>query len=104
VDQFTAFAVSIAGVPGTAGRARQVAYCGGVQGFELSLFAHAVAVWDVFDADISRLQVLRDELDLLIGGSQTGSPISTRLVAWAGVMSLSAAGAIVWRTARATKD
>jgi hypothetical protein len=86
------------------GALRQVAYCGVVLGLGLTIFAHAVAFWAVSDADTSRLQVLRDELDLLIGGTQTGSPMWPRLLAWAGVMSLSAAGAIIWRTARATED
>jgi len=85
---------------------RQVAYCGVALGLGLTILAHAVAssFWTASNADPSRLQVLRDELDLLIGGTQPGSTMWTRLLAWAGVMSLSAAGAIVWRTARAIKD
>jgi len=82
----------------------QVAYCGVVFGLELTIFAHAPAFWAVSDADTSRLQVLGDELDLLVGGTQAGSPMWTRLLAWAGVMSLSVAGAIIWRTARASRD
>ena len=82
---------------------RQVAYCGVVLGLALTVFAHAMAFWTVSDANTRRLQVLRDELDLLIGGTQTGGPMWPRLLAWAGVLSLSAAGAIVWRTTRTAR-
>ena len=83
---------------------RQVAYCGVFLGLGLTIFAHEVAFSDASDANTSRLQVLREELDLLMGGTQTAVPMWTRLVAWAGVISWSAAAAIVLRTDRATED
>lgn len=83
---------------------RQLAYFCVFLGLGLTILAHAVALSDASDGDTNRLQVLREELDLLMGGTQTGIPMWTRLVAWAGVISLSAAAAIVLRTDRATKD
>lgn len=78
---------------------RLLAYLGVVLGLELTVCAHVVAFWRLSDETSGRLSALRDELHLLLGGMPTDAPAWTRVMAWAGVISLFAAGAFAWRTA-----
>jgi hypothetical protein len=83
---------------------RLTAHVGVVVGLWLTMCAQGVFFLDDSEEDTSRLSVLRDELELLLGRSQTDIAPWARLFAWAGVLCIAAAGAIVWKTSRATKE
>ena len=85
------------------GAMRLGAYAGVVLGLWLTACAHGVVFLGDSNEDTGRLAVLRDELELLLGGAQAGVPFVVRLMAWGGVLSISAAGVIVWRLDGATK-
>jgi hypothetical protein len=83
---------------------RLLAFEGVVVGLWLTLVAQGVAFLNASGDDTSRLTVLRNELELLVGGSQVDVPPWTRLLAWAGLTFVAGAAAVVLHTREPTKD
>lgn len=83
---------------------RLLAFDGVALGVWLTIVAHAVAFLNAPAEDTSRAAVLRDELELLLGGSRVAVPPWTRLLAWAGLTCLAGATALVLHTRERAED
>ena len=83
---------------------RLLAFDGVALGVWLTIVAHSLVFLNAPGEDNSRLTVLRNELELLVGDPPVEVPAWTRLLAWTGLACLAAAAALVHRSRGPTKD